>query len=135
MASDVRVEDIERALRAAGLRGSRLRNLRVLSRNTSERVARIAVEGFTPSDMSGHEFRMAVGRVAGWQSIKSTAFDIDRTSTGYRFKGRGFGHGVGLCVIGAGRRAATGATADDILKFYFPGLTVGTARPCRPRPR
>ncbi len=52
----------------------------------SERVARIRVEGFTPSEMSGHEFRMAVGRVAGWQSIKSTAFDVDRTSTGYRFK-------------------------------------------------
>ena len=104
-----------------GLRGSRLRNLRVLSRNTSDRVARIAVEGFTPAEISGHEFRMAVGRVAGWQSIKSTAFDIDRTSSGYRFKGRGFGHGVGLCVIGAGRRAAKGATADEILKFYFPG--------------
>jgi SpoIID/LytB domain protein len=125
-ASEVRVDQIERALRAAGLRGSRLRGLRVLSRNTSERVARIAVEGFTPPDMSGHEFRMAVGRVAGWQSIKSTAFDVDRTSTGYRFKGRGFGHGVGLCVVGAGRRAATGARAEAILKFYFPGLTIGT---------
>jgi SpoIID/LytB domain protein len=126
-ASDVRAGDIERALRAAGLRGSRLRNLRVLSRNGSERVARIAVEGFTPSEMTGHEFRMAVGRVAGWQAIKSTAFDIDRTSGGYRFKGRGFGHGVGLCVVGAGRRAGHGATADQILKFYFPGLTVGNA--------
>jgi stage II sporulation protein D len=123
--TEVRVDQIERALRAAGLRGSRLRNVRVLSRNTSERVARVSVEGFTPAEMSGHEFRMAVGRVAGWQSIKSTAFDIDRTSTGYRFKGRGFGHGVGLCVIGAGRRAAKGATADDILKFYFPGLIIG----------
>ena len=72
--------------------------------------------------MSGHEFRMAVGRVAGWQSIKSTAFDVDRTGSGYRFTGRGFGHGVGLCVIGAGRRASSGATADEILQFYFPGL-------------
>lgn len=124
-ASEVRVEQIEKALRAAGLRGSRLRNLRVLSRNASDRVARVAVEGFTPSDMSGHEFRMAVGRVAGWQSIKSTSFDIDRTSTGYRFKGRGFGHGVGLCVIGAGKRALNGANVDEILKFYFPGLAVG----------
>ena len=112
--SEVRAGDIERALRAAGLRGSRLRNLRVLSRNTSDRVARMRlVEGFTPAEISGHEFRMAVGRVAGWQSIKSTAFEIDRTSSGYRFKGRGFGHGVGLCVIGAGRRAAQGATAED----------------------
>jgi stage II sporulation protein D len=128
-ASEVRAGDIERALRAAGLRGSRLRSLRVLSRNTSERVTRIAVEGFTPAVINGHEFRMAVGRVAGWQSIKSTAFDVDRTSTGYRFKGRGFGHGVGLCVVGAGRRAAGGATADQILKFYYPGLTVGAIPP------
>jgi len=123
--SEVRVGEIEQALREAGLKGSRLRNLRVITRNTSDRVARIAVEGFTPPEMTGHEFRMAVGRVAGWQSIKSTNFDIDRTSTGYRFKGRGFGHGVGLCVIGAGRRAEKGATVDQILKFYFPGLTVG----------
>jgi SpoIID/LytB domain protein len=125
-ASEVRAEQIEQALRAAGLRGSRLRGLRVLTRNTSERVARIAVEGFTPPEMSGHEFRMAVGRVAGWQSIKSTAFDVNRTSTGYRFKGRGFGHGVGLCVIGAGRRAGNGSSAEEILKFYFPGLAIGS---------
>ena len=127
--SEVRVAQIEQALRAAGLRGSRLRNLRVLSRNSSERVARIGVEGFTPAEISGHDFRMAVGRVAGWQSIKSTAFDVDRTAAGYRFKGQGFGHGVGLCVIGAGRRALNGATAADILKFYYPGLTIGAAGP------
>ncbi|MGH9218613.1 MAG: hypothetical protein ACRD1W_04895, partial [Vicinamibacterales bacterium] len=117
---------IEAALRAAGLRGSRLRDLRVVSRNKSDRVARLRVEGFTPSDISGHEFRMAVGRVAGWQTIKSTAFDVDRTGSGYRFRGRGFGHGVGLCVIGAGRRASRGASAEEILRFYFPGLSVGT---------
>ena len=123
--SEVRADVIERALRTAGLRGSRLRNLRVLSRNTSGRIARLGVAGFTPGEISGNEFRMAVGRVAGWQLIKSTSFEIDRTRTGYRFEGRGYGHGVGLCVVGAGRRAAKGATADQILKFYFPGLTVG----------
>ena len=46
--SEVRAGEIERALRAAGLRGSRLRDLRVLARNDSERVARIRVDGFTP---------------------------------------------------------------------------------------
>jgi SpoIID/LytB domain protein len=127
--SEVRVDDIERALRTAGLRGSRLRNLRVVSRNASDRVVTLRAEGFTPAEINGNEFRMAVGRVAGWQSVKSTAFDIDRTSSGYRFKGRGFGHGVGLCVIGAGRRASNGATAEDILKFYFPGLTIGNVPP------
>ena len=96
-----------------GLRGSRLReSARAVAQHVGPRRAASRVEGFTPPEISGHDFRMAVGRVAGWQSIKSTAFDVDRTSSGYRFKGRGFGHGVGLCVIGAGRRAATGATAD-----------------------
>ena len=125
--SDVRVGDIERALRAAGHRGERLRELRVVSRNASHRVTRIRVEGFTPPEINGNEFRMAVGRVAGFQSIKSTSFDVDRTSSGYHFRGKGFGHGVGLCVIGAGRRALRGATADEILKFYYPGLTIGGA--------
>jgi hypothetical protein len=96
-------------------------------------VARIRIEGFTPNEMSGHEFRMAVGRVAGWQSIKSTAFDVDRTGTGYRFRGRGFGHGVGLCVVGAGRRANRGASAEEILRFYFPGLTVSAFAPAPSR--
>lgn len=124
--SEVRAVEIERALRAAGHKGSRLRSLRVLARNESERVARLRIDGFTPPEISGHEFRMALGRVAGWQSLKSTAFDVDRTGNGYRFRGRGFGHGVGLCVIGAGRRASRGAGTDAILRFYFPGLTVGT---------
>lgn len=123
--SEVRVADIEQALRAAGHAGSRLRELRVLSRNKSDRVARLRIDGFTPGEISGHEFRMAVGRIAGWQSLKSTSFDIDRTSGGYRFRGRGFGHGVGLCVVGAGKRAARGASAEQILRFYFPMLAIG----------
>ena len=123
--SEVRVDQVERALRQAGLRGSRLRGIRVLTRNASDRVARIAVEGFTPGEISGHEFRMAVGRDAGWQALKSTSFAVERTSAGYRFRGVGFGHGVGLCVVGAGRRAERGSTADEILKFYYPGLTIG----------
>ncbi|MEO8678593.1 MAG: SpoIID/LytB domain-containing protein [Vicinamibacterales bacterium] len=122
--SEIRAADIERALRAAGLKGSRLRELRVLSRDSSDRVSRVRLDGFSPPDMNGHEFRMAVGRIVGWQALKSTSFEVQRTSQGYRFRGRGYGHGVGLCVIGAGNRAARGATAEDILHFYFPGLTV-----------
>ena len=126
--SEIKAGDLERALRAAGLRGSSLRGLRVVSRNQSDRVARIRADGFTPPEINGHEFRMAVGRIVGWQALKSTAFDLERTSGGYRFRGRGYGHGVGLCVIGAGHRASRGATVEQILRFYFPGLSVGAAR-------
>ena len=123
--NDIRAADVERALRATGMRGGRLRSLRVLQRNASGRVIRLRAEGFTPADISGTDFRMAIGRVGGWQLVKSTAFDVERIGSGYRFRGRGFGHGVGLCVVGAGVRAAQGATADAILRFYFPGLIVG----------
>jgi len=126
-ANEMRVADVERALRAAGMRGGRLRGLRVLQRNASGRVVRLRAEGFTPPEISGTDFRMAIGRVGGWQLVKSTAFDVERTGSGFRFRGRGFGHGVGLCVVGAGVRASQGATAAAILRFYFPGLSIGPA--------
>lgn len=123
--SEVRVAEVERALRAAGLRGGRLRGLRVVQRNGSGRVVRLRADGFSPPEILATDFRMAMGRVVGWQSVKSTAFDVDRTGSGYRFRGRGFGHGVGLCVIGAGVRASRGSTAEAILGFYFPALAIG----------
>jgi SpoIID/LytB domain protein len=122
--NEVRVHDIERALRQAGHRGDRLRDLRILQKNASGRVTRIRVDGFTPNELSGHDFRMAIGRVVGWQHLKSTAFTVRRLANGYRFDGIGYGHGVGLCVIGAGNRAARGQTAAQILAFYFPSLKV-----------
>lgn len=138
-ATELSAQDIERALRSTGLRGGRLRDMRVASRSASGRVARLYVDGFTPNEIAGDDLRLAVGRLVGWQHVKSTAFDLQRTGRGYRFSGRGFGHGVGLCVVGAGRRAAAGASAIEILRFYYPGLDVGrldgrqlTAAPPRP---
>ena len=126
-AGELRATDLERAFKAAGLRGGPLRELQVVGRNRTGRVTRVRVEGFTPSELSGQEFRSLVGRHLGWQHVKSTLFDLRRTASGYRVSGRGFGHGAGLCVLGATRRAARNATTEAILSFYFPGLTVGAA--------
>lgn len=119
------VEAIERALRASGRRGQRLHSLRVIERTASGRVGRMQIEGFLPGEISGTDFRMAIGRVAGWQAVRSTSFVVERTTRGYRFRGRGFGHGVGLCVVGAGRRAIRGERLETILAFYYPGLVLG----------
>jgi SpoIID/LytB domain protein len=122
--SEIDARDLERALRLAGLRGDRLRSLRIVARNASGRVSRLRAEGFTPAEVTGDDFRIAVGRVAGWQQVKSTMFEMRRISNGYVFTGRGFGHGVGMCVVGAGARAARGRSAEEILRFYYPGLRV-----------
>ncbi|HEY3380241.1 MAG TPA: SpoIID/LytB domain-containing protein [Vicinamibacterales bacterium] len=124
--SDVSAQSLERALRVAGLRGGALRDLRVLERSESGRVIRVQVDGFSPPALGGEEFRLAVGRSLGWQHLKSTLFDVRRTAAGYRFDGRGSGHGVGLCVTGASRRARAGQRASAILRAYLPGTTIGT---------
>ena len=76
----------------------------------------LRADGFVPAEVSAHELRMAVGRTLGWQDLRSTSFTVARTPTGYRFRGVGYGHGVGLCVIGAGHRAARGESAAQILR-------------------
>ena len=47
--------------------------------------------------------------------------------TTLRFTGRGYGHGVGMCVIGAGRRATRGETVRAILAQYYPGTRAHAA--------
>lgn len=118
--------DLERAIRAAGLSG-RLRDLSILDRTPSGRAGRMRVDGFTPNILTAHEFRMAVGRTLGWQLVRSTAFNVTKVRGGIQFDGVGYGHGVGLCVVGAGKRAARGETAATILKAYFRDLVVSPA--------
>ena len=52
--------------------------------------------------------------------IESVAVDGDAVT----FKGRGFGHGVGLSQWGAYRMAEEGRTAQQILQRYFPGVGI-----------
>ena len=119
--TELHESDLRRALRASGFRGELL-DLKIASRNASGRVARLKLEGLTPDQISGQDFRVAVGRTIGWQHIKSTAFDLRKTAGSYRFSGHGSGHGVGLCVIGSANLAERGATPEAILARYFPGL-------------
>lgn len=124
-AAEIPVQDLERALLAAGFRGARLRGLDVAGRTSSGRVARVRLDGMSPDVVSGQDLRMMVGRVLGWHLLKSTDFDVRRTGGGYRFDGGGFGHGVGLCVLGSVRRAEGGDSAREIIRAYYPGVTIG----------
>jgi len=121
--ADLDASDLGRALRAAGYRGE-LRDLIVVARNESARVSRLRLAGLTPSEISGADFRLVVARTLGPLLIKSAAFEVRRTAQGFHFSGHGFGHGVGLCVLGSLRLAARGESAEDILGLYFRGLTV-----------
>ena len=51
--------------------------------------------------------------------LKSTYFSIMPEGDSLIFKGKGFGHGVGMCQEGAMRMAKLGYTYLDILNFYY----------------
>jgi SpoIID/LytB domain protein len=122
--AELTAADLQRALAAAGMRGT-LRDMRIASRNESGRVNKLVLEGMTPSEISGQDLRMAVGPTLGWMRVLSANFELRRVGTVYRFTGRGSGHGVGMCVIGAMHRAEAGQTAAQILSQYYPGLRTG----------
>ena len=123
--------DVQRALAASGYRGARLRKLKVRDRAASGRVAMLSLHGLTPGAISGQNFRFAIGRALGWRLVKSTAFDLSHRRGVYTFTGRGYGHGVGFCVIGSMRRAADGESRTSLLNAYFPGLRVADYRTLR----
>lgn len=122
--AELRRGDLQRAFSAAGYSGA-LRNMRIAARNESGRVARLALDGLVPSEVTGQDLRTVVGRTLGWRRIQSAAFDLRRVGDSFRFTGHGSGHGVGMCVIGSSRLAAAGVTMTDILRRYFPGTEFG----------
>jgi stage II sporulation protein D len=117
---DRTLESVRIALVGAGFAGARLTGLSIETRTGSGRVARIALEGLQPATTTGEQLRLALGP----RDLRSTAFSVMREGDVLRFTGRGYGHGVGMCVVGAGRRARRGEDVAAILRQYYPGLDV-----------
>ncbi|MBI4614199.1 MAG: stage II sporulation protein SpoIID, partial [Planctomycetes bacterium] len=60
----------------------------------------------------------------GTSELRSTAFTALRAGTKFRFDGRGWGHGVGLCQWGAEGFARRGENALAIVRHYYPGVEI-----------
>jgi stage II sporulation protein D len=114
--------------------GARLDRLAIAQRDAAGRAARISLVGPSPKTVKGEDLRAAVNRVFGDRAIQSTRFTVRRTGATYRFEGSGFGHGVGLCQVGAAARARAGEPAAAILSAYFGGAGLASAQQERPAP-
>ncbi|MBI4801155.1 MAG: SpoIID/LytB domain-containing protein [Elusimicrobia bacterium] len=67
----------------------------------------------------------ALRRHFGASDIRSTFITrVARLRGGYEFKGKGWGHGVGMCQDGARQMALNGKNYKRILKHYYPGVTI-----------
>jgi stage II sporulation protein D len=81
-------------------------------------------------NLNGNEFRIKLNGNTGifFNSpyvLPSTMFEIFEEGDKLVFRGRGYGHGVGLCQEGAKKMAEMGFNYIEILKFYFPELELG----------
>ncbi len=65
-------------------------------------------------------FRNVVNQYYGKEILKSAMFTVSLEDDSFVFKGRGWGHGVGLCQEGAMWMAKHGKTYQQILQHYFP---------------
>ena len=129
---ELTLDELRNALSRAGFGGGPLRSIEIDGVNQSGRVERLRVPGIRPNEITGPAFRDALGTTR----IRSTAFTLSRQGKVVRFTGRGYGHGVGMCVIGAGRRARRGESLEAILAQYYPNLRLTdlAAASVSPRP-
>jgi len=102
------------------------RYLEVYGRSGDGRVSmvRLAAPGGVRAIVRGFEFRQAAMALWGASSIRSTAFELEETRTEYVLRGRGRGHGAGLCQDGAIARARRGEGRAAILGLYYRGATI-----------
>ena len=68
--------------------------------------------------------RIRVGRVLGWNVIRSNRYSIEVYSNSVKIRGHGSGHNFGLCQAGAIEMSRQGKSMSEILSFYFPGSRI-----------
>lgn len=93
-----------------------------LARGNSGRISRLRIVGTAKTAVVGKE--LMIRRLLSESHLKSSAFDVEWQGDTLALHGRGWGHGVGLCQIGAAMMAHQGYDYIQILKHYYPGVTI-----------
>jgi stage II sporulation protein D len=100
-----------------------VRNLRVRRRGKSGRVLILSVEGSVQTLKLFGELN--IRRALSKSHLPSSFFVVDYVGSKIVLAGGGWGHGVGLCQLGAVAMAKAGFTVEEILDHYYPGAKVG----------
>jgi stage II sporulation protein D len=119
---DMSVAQVQARLARAARGIGSITDLRVVSRGSSHRVTDLEIVG---ANGTAH---VRGGRIRSVLGLREQLFVIDRDYdetgrvTGFIFRGRGWGHGVGMCQVGAYGLAKQGWTVEQILKAYYTGI-------------
>ena len=106
--------------------------LEPVERGTSGRLKRLRFVGTKDSLVVGKE--LEIRRLLSASHLYSSAFVVDALNVDAETKvpeafcltGAGWGHGVGMCQIGAAVMASKGYAYRTILQHYYQGTTIET---------
>ncbi len=112
----------ELVARKLGVDFGEITGLVPLERGPSGRISLLRIVGTRRTLEIGKE--LEVRRALSETHLLSSAFEVEHTPDGVVLHGRGWGHGVGLCQIGAAVMGERGFSYEEILRFYYHGAVL-----------
>lgn len=108
--------------------GLEFAGLEVLSRGVSGRVGQMRIHGRNAEavDVEGLAVRWTLDLPDTWFTARRLS--PSNGEPGWHFAGRGWGHGVGMCQVGAFGMAVRGHDYRTILRHYYTGIEIGRLR-------
>jgi SpoIID/LytB domain protein len=112
----------------SGMDFGRILDLIPVERGVSARLVRLRIVGEKQTLVVGKE--LEIRRLLSKSHLYSSAFIVekgeltDRVPGSFTLRGAGWGHGVGLCQIGAAVMADRGYGHREILEHYFVGANI-----------
>lgn len=109
---------IRKKLIAAGYNVGKIKSIKPKGKTSAGSYKEVEITSSKGKiDVHSYKFRLAVD---AWK-VKSTTFDsIKKSGDSFVFKGKGWGHKVGLCQWGAKGMADSGKNYKQILKHFYP---------------
>lgn len=112
----------ELVTRRSGIDFGTILNLIPVERGASGRLIRLKIVGTKRAMVIGKE--LEIRRILSETHLYSSAFVVRREGNRFILLGAGWGHGVGLCQIGAAVMGAKGIPYDRILLHYYTGARI-----------
>lgn len=109
----------------SGIDFGTIESLTPLKRGVSGRISRLRIDGSKRSMIIGKE--LEIRKTLSRSHLYSSAFTVKRENGDFVIYGAGWGHGVGLCQIGAAVMGSKGYGYREILAHYYKGARVEAA--------
>lgn len=117
--TDINKDELAKKLSTSGNKIYSIQSISTLNPGPGGHAEVIEVHSRTKRErVDANKFRL----LAGPNKLYSTAFTVNVNQNSITMKGKGWGHGVGLCQYGAQGMGISGFKWHEILKHYYPEI-------------